>query len=49
MPAQRSVGYPNDTNGTSGFGTERTNRAGLAMSVVGGKAEAAFQGREDRF
>jgi hypothetical protein len=33
---------------TSGFGTNRTNRAGLMMSVDRGKAEVAFRGREDR-
>jgi len=30
-------------------GTEQTNRAGLAMSVVRGRPEVAFQGRQDRF
>jgi hypothetical protein len=34
---------------TSEFGTERTNRAGLMMSVVRGKAEVAFRGRKGRF
>jgi hypothetical protein len=31
------------------YGTNRTNRAGLAMSVDRGKAEVALQGRQDRF
>jgi hypothetical protein len=30
-------------------GTEQTNRAGLAMSVVRGRPEVAFQGRQDGF
>jgi hypothetical protein len=32
----------------SGVGTNRTNRAGLAMSVHRGGPEVAFRGREDR-
>ena len=32
----------------STHGTERTNRAGLVTSVVGGTAEVAFRGRQDR-
>jgi hypothetical protein len=31
------------------YGTKRTNRAGLMMSVVRGRSEVAFRGREDRF
>jgi hypothetical protein len=30
-------------------GAEQTSRAGLAMSVVRGGPEVAFQGRQDRF
>jgi hypothetical protein len=30
-------------------GTNRTNRAGLMMSVDRGKAEVALPGRQDRF
>lgn len=33
---------------TSGSGTERTNLAGLTTLVVGGRAEVAFRGRQDR-
>jgi hypothetical protein len=33
----------------SGCGTNRTNQAGLMMSVDWGKAEVAFRGRQDRF
>jgi hypothetical protein len=31
------------------LGTNRTNRAGLMMSVDWGKAEVAFRGRQDSF
>jgi len=31
------------------IGTNRTNRAGLAMSVERGRTEVAFRGRQDRF
>jgi hypothetical protein len=34
---------------TSVIGTERTNGAGLTMSVVWDKAEVAFRVRQDRF
>jgi hypothetical protein len=30
-------------------GTKRTNRAGLLMSVVRGRPEVAFRGRQGRF
>jgi hypothetical protein len=33
----------------SGFGTKRTNRAGLMMSVDRGRPEVAFRGCQDRF
>jgi hypothetical protein len=33
----------------SASGTNRTNRAGLMMSVDRGKSEVAFRGRQDRF
>jgi hypothetical protein len=33
----------------STHGTKRTNRAGLLMSVVRGRPEVAFRGRQDRF
>jgi hypothetical protein len=32
----------------SGSGTERTNRAGLTMSVVQSRPEVAFRGHQDR-
>ena len=34
---------------TSVIGTKRTNRAGLLMSVVRGRPEVAFQGRQVSF
>jgi hypothetical protein len=37
------------TSTTSEFGTNRTNRTGLTMSVDRGRAEVAFRGRQDRF
>jgi hypothetical protein len=33
----------------SPIGTNRTNRAGLTMSVDRGRPEVAFRGRQDRF
>jgi hypothetical protein len=34
--------------GTSVLGTERTNQAGLALSVVRGRPEVKLRGRQDR-
>jgi len=34
---------------TSGFGTKRTNRADLAMSVDGGRPEVVFRHDQGRF
>jgi len=34
---------------TPAFGTNRTNRAGLTMSVVRGRPEMTFRGRQHRY
>jgi hypothetical protein len=38
-----------NTKRMSLFGTNRTNRAGLTMSVDRGRAEVVFRGNQDRF
>jgi len=35
-------------SGTSDIGPERTNQAGLALSVVRGRPEVKLRGRQDR-
>ena len=50
LPSIVRFGYsPEFQSRMSPFGTNRTNRAGLAMSVDPGKPEVALRGRQDRF
>jgi hypothetical protein len=44
MTRRKSGGGP-----TAALGTNRTNRAGLTMSVDRDQPEVAFRGRQDRF